>query len=150
MSGVHRSASVVVSTVHNQYDEYAPHWKMSEYVLLRTSDVVVAVSDKVHESVDFLGGNVETFRNVIETNRFKNNKNNDSNNIRGEMEIGPSDKVIVTVGSLAEQKGHKHLIRAVDIAAPYTPARGNSFCTLHYPLWPWEERPYSTGGWPQG
>ena len=25
MSGVHRSASVVVSTVHNQYDEYAPH-----------------------------------------------------------------------------------------------------------------------------
>ena len=117
MSGVHRSASVVVSTVHNQYDEYAPHWKMSEYVLLRASDVVIAVSDKVHESVDFLSGNVETVHNGIEIDRFKNNKNNDPNNIRGEMEIGSSDKVIVTVGSLAEQKGHKYLIRAVDIAA---------------------------------
>ena len=117
MSGVHRSASVVVSTVHNQYDEYAPHWKMSEYVLLRASDVVVAVSDKVHESVDFLSGDVETIHNGIETNRFKDKKNNGLNNIRGEIGIESSDKVIVTVGSLAEQKGHKYLIRAVDIAA---------------------------------
>ena len=117
MSGVHCSAPVVVSTVHNQYDEYAPHWKMSEYLLLRASDVVVAVSDKVHESVDFLNGNVETVHNGIETGRFKNSKNNGPNNIRGEMEIGSSDKVIVTVGSLVEQKGHKYLIKAVDIAA---------------------------------
>ena len=117
MSGVHHSASVVVSTVHTQYDEYAPHWKMSEYALLRASDVVITVSDKVYESVDFLSGDIETIHNGIEIDRFKYDKNDGKKNIQDELEIRHSEKVMVTVGSLEEPKGHEHLIKAMDIVA---------------------------------
>jgi glycosyltransferase involved in cell wall biosynthesis len=116
MSGVQRSASAVVSTVHNVYEDgYDLHWKMSEYLLLRTSDIVVTVSDKARESLDFLSTEVRAIHNGIETQRFKKEDKNKEFKNRRTWDIDSSAGIIVTVGSLREQKGHKYLIRAMDM-----------------------------------
>jgi glycosyltransferase involved in cell wall biosynthesis len=114
----------VIWTIHNV--EFLPEgdrgwsaWKRSAHRLLyrRTAGKasrIVAVSDEVRASVlsqiGPVGDRIRTIRNGVDPRRYE--AGGDRALLGREIDVDPTSPLLLTVGRLTEQKGHRYLLEA--------------------------------------
>jgi len=108
-----------IATCHNWLGDDA---KMKLYArldgwLLRRFDRVIGVSESVVEEILRHGierGKVLRVDNGIDVARYRNGRARGGDELRRELGIDPSWKVIGTVGRLSEEKGHRCFLEAAE------------------------------------
>jgi len=118
------SARAVLWTIHNV--DFLPegrtfwtalkrqvHRLLYQATIHRTSGVIAvstAVRDAILDQICPVGDRITTIPNGVDVDRFRGR--GDHGTLCRELRIDPSSRLVLTVGRLTEQKGHRYLIDA--------------------------------------
>lgn len=114
----------IVATVHGYTDAFPAVrvYRHLDLLMLRRFPKVMAVSDYLRQELIASGlspHRVVTVHNAIDPDVFVSATCADRRKIRTELGIGPNASVVLTVGRLNPEKGHRYLLESVQLACQH-------------------------------
>ena len=111
----------IVATVHGYTDAFPAvrMYRHLDLLVLRRLPKVIAVSDYLRQELIASGlapHRVVTVYNAIDLDVFVSAVRTDRRKVRAELGIGPNAPVVLTVGRLNPEKGHRYLLESARLA----------------------------------
>lgn len=107
--------TTVVSTVHNVYTKHTVGAKLLDFPVSHLCDVVVSVSNAVHESLPrsyALGADRRVIHNCIDTDRVRRQGRVPFDELPWRDRVDPDAPIVANVARFDETKGQDDLVRA--------------------------------------
>jgi len=115
-----------VATIHGYTDAFPAVrvYKHIDLLVLRRFPKVIAVSDYLRQELIASGltpDQVVTVYNAIDPDVFVSSGRTDRRGVRTKLGIAPNTPVVLTVGRLNPEKGHRYLLESIQIARQHIP-----------------------------
>lgn len=116
-----------VATIHGYTDAFPAVrvYKHLDLLVLRRFPKVIAVSNCLRQELIAAGlapHRVVTVYNAIAPEVFVSAVRTDRRKVRAELGIGPNEPVVLTVGRLNPEKGHRYLLESAQLACQHIPS----------------------------